>query len=392
MPETPNASDPFQELRHSEFGALEGAAYLNTASLGPLARSAAEAMRAYSERRTAVHEMSAADFFEPVRRARAEAARLIGAAEEEIALLPNTSSGVSLAATGLVPPNGSTVLVSDREFPANVLPWKASARLRSELLPVNAAGEPDESAMLERLAAGDVGVLAISSVQFTTGFRADLDTLGRACREQGTIFFVDAIQSLGQIPLDVGASSIDVLATGGHKWLCGPFGCGFAYVRRAVQANLPPPFIGWTNFRSSEQLESVLDYDSALHADARAYEAGTLPLQDLVGFSESLRLLNDAGIDRIERHISGILTPFRKWLEERSGRVVSGTTAPERGSGIVAFRPPDLERTFQDLQQAGIICSVREGWIRIAAHHFNTEEEIGMLIEVLDRRVAGGRR
>ncbi|HST57406.1 MAG TPA: aminotransferase class V-fold PLP-dependent enzyme, partial [Longimicrobium sp.] len=257
-PEAPAAD--FRALRDREFPHLARAPWLNAASMGPLPERARLAVEAYNRRRSDIHSLRADDFEPLMGRARRAAARLVGADADEIALLPNTSHGLNLAALSLPLEPGRRVLVSDREFPANVYPWLALRELRGarvDVVPADARGNPDEARLLDELARGDVGILAISAVQFTSGWVADLETLGRACRQNGAFLVVDAIQALGQVPVDVRAWDVDVLATGCHKWLCSPFGTGFTYVRRELVERMEPRVIGWSALTASADLERV---------------------------------------------------------------------------------------------------------------------------------------
>jgi cysteine desulfurase / selenocysteine lyase len=381
-----------RDVRFTEFARLTDAAYLNAASLGPLPKRTRLAMATYGESRAAVHTMGEADFTGPPAKAREAAARLISASSTEIALGPNTSFGINLAALGLQVPTGSTVLVSDGEFPAVVYPWMHRSRFRLELVPTTAEGWPDEERMLERVASGNVAVLAISSVQFHNGYRADLEALGRACRAAGTFFVVDAIQSLGHLPMNVAEVYADVLATGGHKWLCGPFGGGFAYVRHEIQERLLPEAIGWFSMRATRDLESVTSYELGFVYDASRYEVGTQPQQDLLGFAESVNLLLEMDVAAIWSWIDDLLHPLREWLHEHPEVTVLSSFEEPRRSGILSFRPPDAARVARNLKRAGVICSVREGGIRIAAHLYNTNQDIGRVLDVLDSGAAEGWR
>lgn len=375
----------FRALREREFPLLGGAAYLNAASAGPLPERARAAMDAYNRRRGAVHTMRGDDFDPVLVRCRRAAARLIGAGEDEIALVPNTSFGINLAAQCLPLEEGRRIVLSDREFPANVYPWMALEGLRGvrvDVLPADARGNPDEARMLEELARGDVGILAVSAVQFTSGWVADLERLGRACREHGAWLVVDAIQALGQLPLDVRACDIDVLATGGHKWLCGPFGTGFAYVRRELVGVMEPRVVGWTSMQASADLERVLDYEYAWIDGARRFEVGTQPWQDFVGLAESMELLIQADPARIRGHVLGLLDPLAVWLEER-GVEVTSDPRPERRSGIFAFRPADAAGTQRALARAGVGCVLREGAVRLSPHLYNQPEDVERVMDVL---------
>jgi cysteine desulfurase / selenocysteine lyase len=266
-----------------------------------------------------------------------------------------------------------------------VYPWMAQQTrgVHFELVPADARGLPDEDRLLERLDRGGVAVLAVSSVQFGSGFHADLARLGQACRERGIFFVVDAIQSLGCLPLDVRTLPIDVLATGGHKWLCAPFGTGFAYVRREVQDRLEPRVVGWTAMQASRDFARLTDYRWEWVPDARRYEVATLPFEALAGLAASAELLLEVGVETVERHVTDLLDPLVGWLAEHSGIRVLSDLDPARRSAIVAFRTPDPEATHAALGRAGVVCAHREHAIRIAPHLYNTPTDIARVIDVL---------
>lgn len=384
MPGTP-ALD-VAALRGREFPAVAESAYLNAASVTPLPERARAAAEAFTRKRTRIHELQDADFPEVAHRVRSAAARLVGAEPEEIALGGNTSFGVNLAAQCLPVAPGSTVVVSDREFPANVYPWMGEGcPARLEVLPTDARGLPDEDRILERLDRGDVSILAVSAVQFASGFRADLPRLGRACRERGVFFVVDAIQALGHLPLDVREAEVDVLATGGHKWLCGPFGTGFAYVRRELLSRMEPRVVGWTAMRASQDLSRLLDYRFDFVEEARKFEVGTLPFAELAGLAASVELLVEVGPERIEAHVRGLLDPLLAWLAEHPEVEVLSDTRPERRSGIFCFRPPEAEAVFARLREAGVVCALREGAVRLSPHLYNDAGDVARVIEVLEQ-------
>jgi cysteine desulfurase / selenocysteine lyase len=380
----------FAELRRTEFAALAASHYLNAASIGPLTEAARLAMNDYNSRRARVHEMRDADFTDPPRLVRERAARLIGADPEEIALCGNTSFGINLAATALPVSRPTTVLVSDREFPANVYPWMSRDRFSLEVLPTDEDGHPDEEGLVRRIQRGGVGIVSVSSVQFTDGFVADLERIGRTCREHGAFFVVDAIQSLGQLPMNVRDVPVDVLASGAHKWLCGPLGAGFVYVRRELHSRMEPAIVGWSSMRATQDLGSVLDFEWDLLPDARRFEVATAPLQDHLGFAESLRVLLDAEIASIAAYLDDLLEPARQWLQSRAEVTVLSSFEPCRRSGILSFRTPATPATYRSLMDAGVICSLREGAIRLSAHCYNSAADIGRLLDILDARARGG--
>ncbi|MBW3654918.1 MAG: aminotransferase class V-fold PLP-dependent enzyme [Gemmatimonadetes bacterium] len=376
----------FRALRDTEFEYVARAPYLNAASVAPLPERARRAIDAYNLRRSNPHSLRGDDFEPTLVRCRQAAARLGGAGEDEIALLPNTSFGVNLAALCLPLEAGRRVIVSDREFPANMYPWLALQRLRDvqvDVVPADARGNPDEARILEELARGDVGLVALSAVQFTSGWLADGEAIGRACRAQGAWFVVDAIQALGQLPVDAAAWNADVLATGGHKWLCSPFGTGFTYVRRDLVERMEPRVVGWTAMAASADLERVLDYREEWVPGARRFEVATQPWQDYAGMAESLELLAEAGPAQVRAHVLALLDPLAAFLEERGVEIVSDMR-PERRSGIFSFRPADAAGAYQALSQAGVGCVLREGAVRLSAHLYNQPEDVGTVMNVLD--------
>jgi cysteine desulfurase / selenocysteine lyase len=382
----PPAPD-FHTLRETEFAAATRAPYLNAASVGPLPERARRATEAYLRRRADPATLTGADFEPVLARCRTLAARLIGAESAEIALVPNTSYGVNLAAHCLPMEAGRRVLLSDREFPANVYPWMGLARqtgVRVDLAPTDPRGNPDEDRLLEEIARGDVGIFAFSSVQFASGYRGDLARLGAACREHATFFVVDAIQTVGAAPIDVRAAQVDVLATGGHKWLCSPFGTGFAYVRRALLERMEPRVVGWTAMQASADYADLLGYRYLPWDDARRFEVATQPFHDLGAMAAAMELLVDAGPERVLAHVLGILEPLVEWLGER-GVPVTTDLRPEKRSAILAFQPRDPAATWRALDAAGIGCVVREGAVRLSPHLYNTAADVQAVIDVLDR-------
>lgn len=388
MPETKSPAVDVDALRTSEFPFLAGAAYLNAASVGPLPERARRELARYSDLRGRVHTFGEHEILEPARRSRDAAARLIGADPSEIALVGNTSFGINLAALALPVEPGTRVVTSDREFPANVYPWMGRDRFELELVPTTGGGLPDEDAILERLERGDVSILAISAVQFASGHRADLGRLGRACRARGIHFVVDAIQALGQVPIDVEEMCIDVLATGGHKWLLSPFGTGFVYVRSALIERMDPPVVGWTAMSACDDMEHLLDYSPGFRGDARRFEVATLPFQDFAAFAASLELLMEVGVPVIERHLADILAPLEEWLAGHDRFVVLSDLSPRHRSGILSFAPPDPDAAFRALAEAGVVCALREGAIRVAPHLYNTAEDVLRVVDVMTRMVA----
>lgn len=375
-------------LREREFPELDGRRpYLNAASMGALPLRARRAMEAWNARRAAVHGMRGADFEPVLQRARAAAARLVNADADEIALAPNTSYGLNLAAGSLPIEPGRRIVLSDREFPANVYPWLAlerEGRARVDVIPADALGRPDEERLLAEIERGDVGIFALSAVQFATGWTAELARFGQACRRHGTWFVVDAIQALGCVPVDVRAAQVDVLACGGHKWLCGPFGTGFVYVRRGLEERMEPRVVGWTAMEASADYADCCGYRWGFVEGARRFEVATQPFQDAAGFAESVELLLETGVERIHAHVTALLDPLAAWLSSREDAEIVTELAPARRSGVFSFRVGDAGRAYAALHRAGVGCVPRAGAVRLSPHLYNTAGEVARVIDVLD--------
>jgi selenocysteine lyase/cysteine desulfurase len=370
-------------LRAAEFPWADGTVYLNHASIGPLPERTRLALEEFNRRRAAPYLLPDRDMFALLGESRRLAARLVGASPEEIGLTVNTGFGLSLAARGLPLSPGDIVLVSDREFPANVYPWLrlADTGVSTELVPTTAEGWPDETRLLERIRDPRVRVLAVSLVQFSNGFQVDLDRLSAAARETGTWLVVDAIQGVGQIPLDLSRTRVDILACGGQKWLLSPWGSGFMYVRRELIQSLSPVVTGWLAFEGTDDLRRLTSYDDTLRADARRFELMTLPYQDFAGFNASVGLLLEVGVERIRDHLATLHQPVLDWADRAGARVAS--PRDRRGSGILCIAPDHVGEVHRRLKAARIVCSLREGAIRLSPHFYNTVGDMERVVEVL---------
>lgn len=374
----------FAALRDAEFPHMRDVTYLNNASIGPLPQRTRRLLEDYNNNRAAPHRLGDEDNVLGLPAVRQAVARLIGSTPAEIGLCVNTTYGINVAAGGLPIAEGETVIVSEREFPSNVYPWLRLKRrgVNVELLPTDANGWPDEARMLERLRDPKVRVLAVSHVQFASGYRVDLNALSKACRANGTFLVVDAIQALGHVPFSVKETPVDVLACGAQKWLLGPWGAGFVYVRRDLIPNIEPAVIGWMAFEGTDDFTRLTEYSGALHNDARRVEVATVPYQDVRGMVESLGLIEELGVARIAEHTRHLREPIAAAARAGKLTIVSPPDGPNSCS-ITCVRVPKVEAAFQRLKDNDVICSLREGAIRLSPHCYNTLEEMERVVEVL---------
>lgn len=377
--------ESFRALRAAEFPWTADTIYLNNASIGPIPERTRRALDEFTAKRTAPHLLPDRELFAGLAAARLGIAQLINADVSEVALATNTSFGLHLAARALPLKAGDTVLLSDKEFPANVYPW---LMLRDQGITVEMArctpeGWPDEEYLLTRLRDPRVRVLAMSFVQFSNGYRADLKKLGAACRANGTYLVVDGIQGIGNSVLDVRETPIDILACGGQKWLLSPWGSGFVYVRKELIATLEPTITGWMAFEGTDDFSRLTEYNPSFRADARRFEMITLPFQDFVGMTASLGLLLEIGVRDIAEVTRAAHEPVIKWAHDNGVRIASPLDDQHR-SAILCVAPAKPVEAYHAMKRAHVVCSLREGSIRLSPHCYNTMEEMEKVIEVLD--------
>jgi cysteine desulfurase/selenocysteine lyase len=367
--------DEFRE----RFPVTKRYAYLNHAAVGPLPRAAVERVTAIASSLAETGDELWHERLAEVERVRALAARLVHArAPHEIAFVQNTSDGLSVAANGLDWRPGDNVVGAACEFPANVYPWMRLAAEGVEYRQVEERGgrvDPDE---LLGLVDDRTRILAMSWVQFASGFRSDLARLGAFCRARGVLFVVDAIQGLGALALDVEREHVDVFAADAHKWLLGPEGIGLLYVSDRVVERIAPARVGWTSVKDWIKWTR---YDLTYRDGAGRYEPGTLNTLGIYALGVSLELLLEAGTGAIEARILGLTDQLARGLEARGMTVVS-SRRPGEASGIVAATHP--ERSPGDLvahlRDRGILVAHRAGRLRISPHFYNTPGEIDQLL------------
>jgi len=315
---------------------------------------------------------------ESVERVRILAARLIGAQPGEVAFTRSTSHGLSLMAEGLSWREGDEVVIcSEVEYPANVYTWQRLAHrgvVVRDLVPVDGgvSAAAVEAALTER-----TRVVAVSSVQFATGVRTDLEAIGGACRARGALLVVDGIQSVGAFPMDVERLGIAALSADSHKWMLGVPGLGILYVNRDLIEQVRPALVGW---RSTADAWAFDGTRFELRGDAGRFEEGSLPHPLIDGLGASLELIESVGVDDIARHITALLA------RAEAGLVALGchVTPPlAQRAGILLFTPPagDAQRLVDALVADGFALSLRRDRIRVSPHMYNTEAEIDRLVQ-----------
>jgi len=370
----------FWELYRGEFPVTRQWAYMNHAAVAPLSQRAASAMQGTVEdvcRHGVIHHQQWDQVYASLRSA---AARLIGAAAEEIAILKNTTEGLSLIANGLNWRPGDVLVAIEGEFPANYYPWQNLTKrgVQARWLPLH--GGRIELEELDRACRG-ARLLAISFVQYLSGFRIDLDAVGEICARRGCLLVVDAIQGLGVFPVDVRKARIHALSADGHKWLLGPEGCAILYISSALIPEIEPVEFGWTSVARWQDYQSR---DSTPRAGAARYECGTLNTAGCYGLLAAIDLLLEIGIDRIASRVPSLTRRIAAGVAARGyERLID--PGSDSASGIVAFRKDGVNSTeaVRRLAAQGIALAPRSGWIRASPHFYVSEGEVDRMIEAL---------
>ena len=370
------------DIQHyrSQFPVTESSIYMNHAAVSPISKRVHDAMVSLLDDVQyfgAEHWQQWTEKYGEVRRCLAQ---LINAEPEEIAFAKNTSEGISSFANGLDWQPGDEVVSIEGEFPANFYPWKALEK-RGVVLRLVSAEEGRVS--LESILGAlnpRTRVLTVSFVQYHSGFRLDLEKLGKACAAHGCLLFVDAIQGLGAFPVDVRRANIAGLAADGHKWMLGPEGSGLLYVNRLVMEKVTPSEIGWTTVRHWSDFSRR---DLSWRDDARRYECGTLNTVGAYGLGAAVNLLLEVGIPSIGERVLDLTDRLRGGLLAQ-GHSVFGPRAREEASGIVSFVPRQggAERLLEWFLAHRVQVATRGGMVRISPHFYNTVEEIDRVLEL----------
>ncbi len=370
--------DQVWERYAHHFPVREKLIYLNHAAVAPLSRDAAEAMKHLSDDAANFGSLHYDQWMATYEGVRSAAAGLINASPREIALVKNTSEGIATIAMGMKWEPGDIVVAFLEEFPANYFPWK---RLESQGVEVRWLSVFDDLQRIDEACHG-AKLLAISYVQFLSGYRVDIDAIGEICARHGCFYFLDAIQGLGIFPIDVKKARIDALAADGHKWLLGPEGCGVLFVREAVQDRIEPVEFGWTNVAYYSDYASR---DMTLRADAGRYECGTLNTIGCYGLRASIELILSIGVDNITPAVQARADQIYAGARALGFETLGPDRTPLNGAGIVAFRKPGAEThvIVRRLKESGIAVAPRQGWVRASPHFYISPADIEKLLEEL---------
>jgi len=370
----------FDELR-SLFPVTQRYIYLNHSGVSPMSTRVQKAMEEEIGDILNLATGALPKWYGRCEEFRRRFAGYIGAEAEEIAFTLNTSEGINIVADGLEWEPGDNVLLPDTEYPANVYPWMhlAGRGVEVRLVPDVEGAYPPEQ--FERYLDERTRLVAVSFVQFASGYRLDLARLGALCRRRDVLLLVDAIQGLGVLPLDVKAMQIDFLSTSTYKWMLGPQGAGLFYIDRRHLGKVQPRWVGSTSVVNPED---YLDYDLTFDPTAKRFQPGTLSTVSLAGAAAALELLIELGADFIHKRVFELTDCLCEGAKAKGYEVYS-PWEPEQRSGILSiFKPAhDPEEARRLLLNNNVFASVRAGRLRLAPHCYNTIEEMEKVLSLL---------
>ncbi len=370
------------------FPVLNHWTFFNHAGVAPIPKAGADAMRQFAQQAEQGAYLGTS-WYRDVEKLRLSAAKLINAHRDEIAFVKNTSEGIAIVATGIDWQWGDRVVTTAVEYPANIYPWMEQQRNRGIKL-VMVPEELDEHGrrhvpmqkIYEAAADPRTKLVTLSHVEFASGQRHDITEIGAFCRSRGILFCVDAIQTLGVLPVDVKAMNIDYLSADGHKWLLGPEGAGIFYCRRELIERTRPVMVGWMNVVNAQNYGN---YDYTLRPDAGRFECGSYNIAGLLALKASLDILAGLGVDAVSARLKILTNRLIAGLVGKKYDIVSPRTG-DQWSGIVSFKSrskphePIVSLLRKDHK---IEIALREGRLRASPHFYNTEAQIDRLLEAL---------
>ena len=370
----------FENIR-KEFPVTDEVIFFDHARVAPLPERLRKVVTAFVDDATDFGTVHYETWMLELECTRKKFAQLINADMDEVAFIKNTSEGISIVANGFDWQSGDNIVIPDIEFPANVYPWW---NLKQRGVETRMVKSIEGRVLFDDLAKkvdDRTRILSISSVECNSGFRSDLNRIGAFCREKGVLFFVDAIQSLGVLPMDVKKDYIDFLSADGHKWMLSVEGLGGFYISKEMIDRIRPVTMGWGNVINAE---NFMDYDFTLKKDAKKFEEGTPNTMSIHAFGAALDLLLEAGIDNIENRVMNLGDCIIAELNRRDIKIYSSTISEERSGNVSFTLKKNVDLLYSFMMENKVKLTVRDGLVRLSPHFYNNEDEILKVFDLLD--------
>lgn len=369
-----------------EFPLDKSVVYLNHAAVAPWPKRTALAVEKFARENIHFGATHYDRWLTQESDLRKQLAQLIGAEHpSDIALQKNTSEGLSVIAYGLPWHAGDEIVITDQEFPSNRIVWESLAN-RGVRVKIAALGADDPQASIIACLTPATRLVSVSSVQYGTGLKLDLARIGRACRQNHTLFCVDAIQSLGACPFDLKQCQADFVVADGHKWMLGPEGIALLYVDPVIREQMDVNEYGW------HMVENAGDYnrtDWTIARSARRFECGSPNMLGAIALSASLSLLLETGMEAVQTRIEQRVNYLMKGLQALHGLRILSPTAIEQRAGILTFSSERVSNDllFTALKSQGVVCAQRGGGIRFSPHFYTPIGTLDRAIEAVTRAI-----
>lgn len=371
-------------MAHPEFPLVDGLIYLNHAAVAPWPKRTRDAVVDFAEQNARYGSRYFMDWLAKENECRQQLQTLINApSPDDIALVKNTSEALSFVAYGLPWQVGDNIVSSNEEFPSNRLPWQSLENQGVTLRQADLSSAATPEAALFALVDKHTRLIAISSVQFASGLRLDLVKIGEFCQQNGILFCIDAIQSLGAVQFDVQAYQADFVMADGHKWLFGPEGLGVFYTTATMREKLKLTQYGWHMLKDIHNFENV---PWEIHPTARRFECGSPNTLGIHALSASLSLLLDMGMEKVENLVLERAGHLQTAIAQHPQLLLLSDPHRALKSGIVVFKHKTIsnETLYRHLQANDVVCALRGGGIRFSPHFYNTFEELDRALALID--------
>ena len=368
---------------HPEFPLAGNIVYLNHAGIAPWPKRTADVVKAFAEENVRMGGSNYMKWLHKEASLREQLKELINApSTDDIALVKNTSEALSLVAYGLSWKKGDNIVSGNEEFPSNRIPWESLASQGVVLRQAALAGTAHPEERLLEMVDEKTRLFTISSIQFASGLRLDVEKIGRFCRRNGILFCIDAIQSLGAFQFDAQANMADFVMADGHKWMLGPEGVGLFYTSPQARERLSLTQYGW------HMIENEHDYENVswnIAPNARRFECGSPNMIGIHALSASLSLLLETGMETVEQLIRSRASYLIERIIEAPFLTLLSPLREEQRSGIVVFRHNSVDNNvlFRHLIDDGIVCAVRGGGIRFSPHFYISDAQLDQALAVV---------
>jgi selenocysteine lyase/cysteine desulfurase len=368
-----------------------GQIYFNHAALGPWSVPVVNRINEYITERTGAMVMNYESFVKWNNGARNKLAELLNADQSRFGWIDNVSNALNIVANGLEWKTGDRIILNDIEFPANIYPFLNLKKSGVEIDFAKSRNGIVDLEDIEKLVTPNTKLISISMVQFTSGYRADINSIGEFCRQKGIIFCVDAIQAVGAVDVDLKNTKVDFLAGGTQKWLMSSQGLSYFYINEELQNRIQQKNVGWI---SVENAWDFLNYDLTLLKNADRYQTGTLNAFGIAIFDAALELYMKFKIENppeggqdCELRILENTNYFINKLVELGLNPILKNVPEKNRAGIVTFKHERAKQLFVELEKKKIFAAVREGLIRFSPHFYNTKEEIDLVAEEIKKLI-----